>query len=98
MAIIHLTRHGRAAAGFADHADPRLDDVGREQAEATAAALASLVPLPIYSSPLARAQETAAPLAQRWRVVPVIEPRAAEIPPPTIGLRARWLSGAMQRS
>ena len=98
MPIIYLVRHGKAAAGFGDHADPGLDDTGREQAAAAATALARLGPLPIFSSPLARAQETAAPLAQRWRVVPVIEPRAAEIPPPTIGLRARWLSGAMQRS
>ena len=100
MPIIHLVRHGKAAAGFGAHADPGLDDTGREQAEATAAALASLGPLPIYSSPLARARETAAPLAERWGIEPVIEPRVAEVPSPTEDLadRARWLAGVMQRT
>ena len=100
MAIIHLVRHGKAAAGFGGHLDPGLDDTGREQAKAAAAALAPLGPLPIYSSPLARARETAAPLAECWGVVPVIEPRVAEIPSPTADLRerARWLRGVMQRT
>ena len=100
MAIIHLVRHGKAAAGFDGHPDPGLDDIGREQAKATAAALAPLGPLPIYSSPLARARQTAAPLAERWGVTPAIEPRVAEIPSPTADLRgrARWLRGVMQRT
>ena len=92
-----MVRHGKAAAGFDGHVDPGLDALGAEQAEATAAALAPLGPLPIYSSPLARARETAAPLAERWSVTPVIEPRVAEIPSPTDDLRerARWLRGVM---
>ncbi len=97
MATIHLVRHGKAAAGFDKHLDPGLDELGRNQAIATAAALAPLGPLPIYSSPLARAQETAAPLAERWGVTPVIEPRVTEIPSPTKDLsqRAEWLRGVM---
>ena len=99
MPTILLVRHGQAAAGFGSHRDPGLDDVGRAQAEATADELAARFeePVPIYSSPLKRAQETAAPLARRWGSEVVIEPRVAEIPSPTEDLRARarWLQGVM---
>ena len=100
MAIIHLVRHGKAAAGFGAHRDPGLDDLGREQARATAAALAPVGPLPIHSSPLARARETAAPLAEVWGVTPSIEPRVAEIPSPTrdLAARTRWLAGVMGKA
>ena len=99
MPTIYMVRHGRAAAGFGEHADPGLDDVGRDQAERAADTLANAIgtPVPIYSSPLARARETAAPLAARWGVDVAIESRVAEIPSPTDHLRARarWLAGAM---
>ena len=99
MPTILLVRHGQAAAGFGSHRDPGLDDVGRAQAEATAEELAARFeePVPIYSSPLKRAQETAAPLARRWGSEVVIERRVAEIPSPTEDLRerARWLQGVM---
>ena len=97
MATIYLVRHGKAAAGFDSHRDPGLDELGRGQARAAAEALAPLGPLPIVSSPLARAQETAAPLADLWGVTPVIESRVAEIPSPSEDLseRARWLRGVM---
>lgn len=65
MAMIHLVRHGQAAAGFGTHKDPGLDDSGRQQAIAVAAMLEPLGPMPIWSSPLARAFETAEPLAAR---------------------------------
>ena len=98
MAKIRMVRHGKAAAGFDGHLDPGLDDLGRSQAEAVARLLQPLGPLPVFSSPLARAQETAAPLAQLWQVQPVIEPRVAEIPSPMADLSARstWLRGVMQ--
>ena len=106
MPTIYLVRHGRAAAGYDVHPDPGLDAVGRAQAEATAQALADEIgaPVPIYSSPLARARETAAPLAERWQARPVIEPRVAEIPTPSgwgddapdqLRERGRWLRGLM---
>ena len=99
MPTIVLVRHGRAAAGFGSHRDPGLDDVGRAQAEATAAELVKRFeePVPIYSSPLKRAQETATALARRWGSEVVLEPRVAEIPSPTEDLRerARWLQGVM---
>ena len=97
MPTIYVVRHAKAAAGFDAHLDPGLDEVGRSQAIATAELLAPLGPLPIFSSPLARARETAAPLAERWGVTPVIEPRVAEIPSPSedLSVRAEWLRGVM---
>jgi broad specificity phosphatase PhoE len=98
MATIFLVRHGRAAAAFDAHHDPGLDELGRAQAEATARFLAPRGPCSIYSSPLARALETSQPLAARWGVEALIEPRVAEIPSPTADLAARsaWLRQAMQ--
>ena len=46
---------------------------------------------------MARARETAIPLARRWNVEPTIEPRITEIPSPIDDLheRAVWLRGVM---
>lgn len=98
MAKIHLVRHGQAAAGFGTHRDPGLNELGRHQANAVAAMLEPLGPLPIWSSPLARAHETAQPLANLWQQEIMIEERVAEIPSPSEDLseRARWLGNAMQ--
>lgn len=100
MARIYIVRHGHAAAGF-DNADPSLDATGRDQAEAAARALSSLGPLPILTSPLARARETAAPLAWLWKVAPVVERRFAEIPTPdglSLTARVPWLRAFMAGS
>lgn len=98
MATIYIVRHGKAAAGFDGHPDPSLDDLGRQQADATARELAPLGPLPILSSPLARARETAAPLCELWGQTATIESRVAEIPSPMADLKERsaWLGRAMQ--
>lgn len=97
MARIYLVRHGKAAAGWDGHPDPGLDPLGLTQARLAADLLAPLGPLAIRSSPLARARETAAVLAETWEVDPVIEPRVAEIPSPSEDLAARsvWLRRAM---
>ena len=99
MASLFLVRHGKAAAGFDSHLDPGLDDLGVQQSASTAALLAPLGPLQIYSSPLARARETASPLAQRWGSEPIIEPRVSEIPSPTDDLcqRSAWLASVIDR-
>ncbi len=93
MARFYLVRHGRAEAGFGQSVDPSLDAVGRQQAEAVAARLAPLGPLPILASPLARARETAVPLSRLWRSAPTIETAVSEIPSPTQNLEQRvvWL-------
>jgi broad specificity phosphatase PhoE len=95
---LHLVRHGHAAAGWGDDPDPGLDALGASQADATAARLhAGLSPRPILSSPLLRAQATAAPLAARWGRTPEIQPAFGEIPSPTqdLILRQEWLSSAL---
>ncbi|MFZ4718316.1 MAG: histidine phosphatase family protein [Ilumatobacteraceae bacterium] len=99
MTRVHLVRHGRAAAGWDTDPDPGLDDLGREQAAAVAAALAPLGPLALVSSPLRRCQETAVPLADAWAGAEVrIEPAVAEIPSPEgvpMAERVDWLRNAM---
>ena len=99
MTRIYMIRHGKAAAGWDGDADPGLNELGRTQAEAVAEKVQSLVaaPVPIYSSPLKRCQETAAPLAKAWGVTPQIESGVGEIPPPLEDLTARtaWLRRVM---
>jgi broad specificity phosphatase PhoE len=95
---LHLVRHGRAAAGWNVDRDPVLDELGQQQAVEVAQLLVGLGPLPLYSSPLRRCQETSGPLSALWKTTPVIEPRVAEIPSP-VGValeeRVEWLRGAM---
>jgi broad specificity phosphatase PhoE len=99
----YLVRHGRAAAGWDDDADPPLDATGREQAAAVADALAALLPegAPVLTSPLRRCRETAAVVAERWQQVPQVEPLIAEIPSPDgvpMGERVAWLRQALTGS
>jgi broad specificity phosphatase PhoE len=97
MAQIYLVRHGRAASGWGLETDPGLDDLGRSQALATAQKMAPRGPLPIISSPRARARETAMPLAEIWDIQPAIEERVGEIrfPSDTPADRVRWLKEVM---
>ncbi|MGB0314407.1 MAG: histidine phosphatase family protein [Parvibaculales bacterium] len=99
MTRIYMIRHGKAAAGWDGDADPGLNELGRAQAEAVAKKVQALVatPVPIYSSPLKRCQETAAPLAAAWGVTPQIEAGVGEIPPPLEDLTERtdWLRRVM---
>ncbi|HET9731560.1 MAG TPA: histidine phosphatase family protein [Acidimicrobiales bacterium] len=98
MARVVLVRHGRAAAGFGEHADPGLDDVGRAQARAMAAAMASWGPMPIVSSPLARARQTAEPLEALWDQTATVEPAVGEIPTPAgveVAERPAWLRAVL---
>jgi broad specificity phosphatase PhoE len=102
VTLVHLVRHGRAAAGWDADADPDLDDLGRAQADQVAgdlaARLAGVGPLDVVSSPLLRCRSTAAPLAERWAASVRIEPRVAEIPSPegvAMTDRVEWLRAAM---
>ncbi|MFZ9629212.1 MAG: histidine phosphatase family protein [Ilumatobacteraceae bacterium] len=98
MTLLHLVRHGRAAAGWDVDPDPPLDDLGRQQASAAADELALLAPRAIVSSPLRRCRDTAAPLAARWSSPVTIEQGVAEIPSPegvAMADRVAWLRPAM---
>jgi broad specificity phosphatase PhoE len=101
MVKLYLVRHGRAEAGFGEGVDPGLDALGREQAAAVAAKLGERGPLPILSSPLKRARQTAELLARLWDRAPIIEDAVAEIPSPkgmTLEERVAWLRGLMAGS
>lgn len=98
MSRLYLVRHGQAAAGWGQHRDPGLDDTGRAQAEAMAARLAPVGPLPVVTSPLARTRETAAFLERTWGVVATVDPAVGEIPSPSDDLAQRqdWLRTALR--
>ncbi len=98
MPKLYLVRHGRAAAGFGEDADPGLDALGQSQAVAAAGRLSLLPPMALRSSPLRRARETAAPLEALWKQSAQIDPAVSEIPSPTPDLAARvaWLRDFMQ--
>jgi broad specificity phosphatase PhoE len=98
---LRVVRHGRASAGWDNHRDPGLDDVGRAQAAAVALTLAPLGPLPILCSPMRRTRETAEPLATAWDVEPLIDAAVGEIVAPAgveMGERIAWLRRAMEGS
>lgn len=98
MPRLHLVRHGRAEAAWAEHLDPGLDEVGRAEAIAAADELRDAVPVqPVWASPKLRTQQTAAPLASLWGTEVVLAPAFTEIPSPSEdpGERERWLHAAM---
>jgi broad specificity phosphatase PhoE len=100
MARLYLVRHGKAGSTWDDRdPDPGLNEVGREQAEARAAALAGQGPLPLVTSPLRRTRETAAPLERLWNVRAEADARIGEITAPAdVSIhRVEWLKGILQR-
>lgn len=100
MSRLYLVRHGRAAGGWTDDADPDLDETGRTQAAAVARELSGLGPLAVLTSPLRRARSTAAAFEDIWGVSAVVEARIGEIPSPpgpegVLERRGAWLAGVM---
>jgi broad specificity phosphatase PhoE len=75
-----LVRHAEAATGPEAGPDPGLSPRGREQAEAVAADLGPLGPLPLVVSPRRRCRETAGPLEARWGAPARVEPAVGELP------------------
>src|SRR3712207_3502052 len=77
---IVLVRHGASAEAVPDkpfelldgHADPPLAAEGHEQARAVAERLAGEEVAGLFVTPLRRTQETAAPLAERLGLEPVV--------------------------
>lgn len=69
MTVLYLLRHGRtrlnAAGLLRGHLDEPLDDVGRGEAAALAAAFATVAADVVVSSPLQRTRDTAAAVAER---------------------------------
>ena len=77
MTQIWIVRHGEAAASWEKDPDPGLSALGQEQAERTAKALLEIVPegATLLSSPLKRAQETAAAFAGKRGAAVTVDPR-----------------------
>lgn len=75
-----LVRHGRPhrLEVVEGRADPSLDDAGHRQAEAVGRWLAEERIDALYSSPLARARETAEPLARALAIEPTVVDDVAE--------------------
>jgi phosphohistidine phosphatase len=71
-----LVRHAKAEPGHPDDLRP-LTPAGRERALALAAELAELEPDAVVSSPLLRARETAAPIAEAASVELLLDERLA---------------------
>lgn len=96
MSRLYLVRHGEAAAGWGEDADPGLSAAGRSQAEAIAAELARLSPMAIVTSPLRRCRDTAAPLERAGGATARVDPAVGEVQAPTDDLesRAEWLKSA----
>jgi broad specificity phosphatase PhoE len=104
MSLLYLIRHGHASTTWEPGDwDPGLSELGRGQAEARAEQLAGLRlhegTLPLLSSPLRRARETAAALERRWQTAVAIEPRVGEIQAFEVApeLRREWLKSILQR-
>jgi probable phosphoglycerate mutase len=84
---IYLVRHGESVPLregapqplVAGHGDPPLDPVGHQQALLVADRLARLPLSGIYVTNLQRTAQTAAPLAERTAIVPVVEPELREV-------------------
>jgi broad specificity phosphatase PhoE len=98
MTTLYLVRHAKPAATWGEDPDPGLDDLGREQAQRTATALAERgAALQLLTSPLRRCRETALPLERLWNRPAEVFPPVAEIPAPPLGLAERhvWLQQAM---
>jgi probable phosphoglycerate mutase len=72
-------RDGVALPLLEGQSNPDLDPVGVDQARLAADRLAAEDIATIYVTPLVRTQQTAAPLADRLGLQPVVEPRLIEI-------------------
>ena len=82
---LFIVRHGDALPDADEiipggvYDDLPLSRLGREQAQTLVERLGSVHFAAIYSSPLRRCQETAAPLAQRLELTPILVPALKEI-------------------
>jgi probable phosphoglycerate mutase len=93
-----LVRHGESEPVLPEspfelrdgHGDPALDPVGVAQAELLAARLATERVDAIYVTTLRRTHETAAPLATRLGMTPIVEPDLREV------FLGEWEGGALR--
>jgi probable phosphoglycerate mutase len=97
---IYLVRHGEASASWGQDPDPGLSQLGVSQAHEAARLLQPQLAddVQLLSSPLARARETAAPLAAAMGLAPAISDAFREIRAPVpLAERQAWLRQFMQQ-
>lgn len=94
--MIYLIRHGEAAAGWGDHPDPGLSELGNRQAEAVAEILGRFGIQNIIASPMQRCRETSGPLSAKLGLSPAIAREVSEIATPADTQdRVAWLRTVM---
>ncbi len=100
MSHLYLVRNARTEEGTGFKVDPRLDEVGREQAEAVVNKLGLLPRMKILTSPQRRAMETALPLARHWGDKPIVDESVTLMPLPSADScdREAWLLAFMKSS
>ncbi len=81
--VLYLVRHGEttynAEGRIQGQSDAPLSELGHRQSRAVAEALATTAIEAIYSSPLRRARESAAPIAERLGLTVRTDPRLMEL-------------------
>lgn len=98
---IYLVRHGEAASSWSESSDPGLSQLGARQAQDVAAELQVQLgrETQLISSPLARARETAEPLAASLSLPITVREAFREIPAPVpLPERQSWLRQFMQQT
>lgn len=101
MVKLYLVRHGEAAASWEQNPDPGLSENGLLQAQGVVDLFTDQAIKALVSSPLLRACETAAPLAQARRLACEIDDAFREIPTPAhipMSQRLRWLRSCADHS
>lgn len=94
--MIFLIRHGEAAAGWGDHPDPGLSDLGKAQAGAVSGILRDLGAASAVTSPMQRCRETARPFESQAGLAAQVVPEVSEIATPAgVTDRVTWLRGLM---
>jgi len=82
METLYLIRHGQTAWNverrIQGQQDAELTELGRQQAEANAALVASFQPEALFVSPLGRTRASAAPLIQKTGLTPQFDDRLME--------------------
>ncbi len=80
--VVHLLRHGEVhnpeGVLYGRRDGYHLSDLGRKMAQRVAETVAERDIVHLRTSPLERAQETAAPLAAARELTPVVDPRVIE--------------------
>ncbi len=97
MTRLLLVRHARPTENWDAAPDAGLDALGREQATALVDVLGTQPRRTVLTSPLRRARETAAPLAEHWGTEAQVVPAVGEITAPHVeaGERVDWLRSVL---